>query len=430
MKKTIKIAIIILIIIIMVSLLTACDTSNLPNGPIKWVIEQIFGKSQSNTLSLESVWNKNSAIYNEIWSDVFYVSPSDVIFQDAKPILNGLGEKVMIFSSGPPLAIQCDLSEVDAVVAFANGLAPGLITYRQLGNTNIVAADFFSLDYIFEGTVIIDNYAYYNANSTCLIRYKGYAEIFEVPNSVTKIGFAAFMESDVNEVVLHNNVTEISHLAFSDCSNLTEIYIYENVEKIGKETFKNCPNLTIYCDAESKPAGWNNGWNPSNRPVIWGGVVIDYTENLVYTLINNGTEYSVSKGSLSSSYYDITIPDTHEGLPVTYIADYGFVGCNMLTNIVIGENIRTIGTAAFYANAKLKNVSIIGQNLETIGGSAFYNTIIETINIPEGVISIGNSAFYNCANLTEIILPESLESLGISVFSSCTILTSEHLGSN
>lgn len=47
---------------------------------------------------------------------------------------------------------------------------------------------------------------------------------------------------------------------------------------------------------------------------------------LSYTLINNDTEYEVSVGSATlDGFTEIIIPETHRGLPVTKIADYGFV---------------------------------------------------------------------------------------------------------
>ena len=38
---------------------------------------------------------------------------------------------------------------------------------------------------------------------------------------------------------------------------------------IGYRAFAYCDSLTIYCEAVTKPAGWDNDWNPNNRPVVW-----------------------------------------------------------------------------------------------------------------------------------------------------------------
>ena len=72
----------------------------------------------------------------------------------------------------------------------------------------------------------------------------------------------------INEV--EYNVTSIGEYAFSRCSSLTSITIPNSVTSIGMFAFYGCSSLTIYCEATSKPSGWNDYWNDSNRPVYWG----------------------------------------------------------------------------------------------------------------------------------------------------------------
>lgn len=49
---------------------------------------------------------------------------------------------------------------------------------------------------------------------------------------------------------------------------------------------------------------------------------------------------------------------------------------------------------------------------------------VDKIIIPDGIISIGDSAFENCENLTSISIPDSINSIGDSVFSGCRNLMS------
>ena len=67
-----------------------------------------------------------------------------------------------------------------------------------------------------------------------------------------------------------SSATDLGAYAFYGCSNLSSIVIPASVEKIGKHAFGACSNLTIYCEAESKPEGWDEDWNSSNCTVIWG----------------------------------------------------------------------------------------------------------------------------------------------------------------
>ena len=66
------------------------------------------------------------------------------------------------------------------------------------------------------------------------------------------------------------NVTTIGKEVFDNCYNMIAIIIPEEVTTIGDNAFRNCSKLSIYVEVESKPDGWSNSWNVSNRPVTWG----------------------------------------------------------------------------------------------------------------------------------------------------------------
>ena len=89
--------------------------------------------------------------------------------------------------------------------------------------------------------------------------------------SVTSIGEGAFMYCpSLTSITIPNSVTSIGDNAFRSCTNLTSITIPNSVTRIGAYAFYDCNSLTIYCEAQSKPLGWNSNWNPDNSPVVWG----------------------------------------------------------------------------------------------------------------------------------------------------------------
>lgn len=114
---------------------------------------------------------------------------------------------------------------------------------------------------------------------------------------------------DLRKVIIPNSITSIGFASFGNCSSLTRIFIPSSVTSISDGAFIGCSNLTIYCEAPSKPDGWDASWNSSNRPVVWG-VVTDFIEvNKKLAEIGDsgssgGATLSMPRIKLASWYYD------------------------------------------------------------------------------------------------------------------------------
>ena len=210
-----------------------------------------------------------------------------------------------------------------------------------------------------------------------------------IPNSATTIGSSAFSGcSNLITVTISENsqLTSIGSYAFNGCSSLTSIYIPISVTSIGSYAFYNCSNLTIYCEASFRPIGWNSYWNYSNRPEVWSS----NGEHGEY----NGFTYGVSIDSEGNPYITIT----------------GYNGSN--TDVVMPEYIEVNGEQIV---------------IKEISNTAFRNnTKITSINIPDGVTSIGYRAFYGCSNLKKVSISENsqLTTIGDYAFYNCSSLTS------
>ena len=197
-----------------------------------------------------------------------------------------------------------------------------------------------------------------------------------VTYSVTSIGSSAFYEcSSLTSVTIPNSVTSIGNYAFKFCTGLTSITIPNSVTSIGENAFNFCTGLT-----------------------------------------------------------SITIPNS-----VTSIGSYAFEYCYSLTSVTIGNSVTSIGGSAFYYCSSLTKVIVSDIaawcGISFSGGFAnpleyahhLYsdeNTEITNLVIPDGVTSIGGSAFYYCSGLTSITIPNSVTSIGESAFSACSGLTS------
>lgn len=87
--------------------------------------------------------------------------------------------------------------------------------------------------------------------------------------------------------------------------------------------------------------------------------------------------------------------------------------------VIIPDSVIKIGERAF-ENSSVKEVSFSGKNLRSIEGYAF-NLCQELhhLQIPDGVIQIGDHAFSNCSELHYISLPDSLVDVGEEILVGC-----------
>ena len=94
-----------------------------------------------------------------------------------------------------------------------------------------------------------------------------------------------------------------------------------------------------------------------------------------------------------------------------------------IQTVQIGDGITSIGEQAFYCLNNLTGVTL-PESVTSIGYQAFYSCgSLTSINIPESVTKIGKGAFSYCSSLTGITIPKGMKIIGANVFSSCRSLT-------
>ena len=112
---------------------------------------------------------------------------------------------------------------------------------------------------------------------------------------------------------------------------------------------------------------------------------------------------------------EVTIdPSVEEILGNAFNGDIG------LRSIHIPGTVKYIGVHGVPSNAFAGAVNLetvtIGNGVLEIGDSAFYNTAITSIVIPGSVTTIHGNAFFNLSRLTSVTLNEGLETLAWNVF--------------
>ncbi|MBD5583507.1 MAG: leucine-rich repeat protein [Clostridia bacterium] len=91
-----------------------------------------------------------------------------------------------------------------------------------------------------------------------------------------------------------------------------------------------------------------------------------------------------------------------------------------------GNTVVSIGVSAFAKNKKISHV-YIPEGIVSIGNSAFSDTDVKEVELPDSLKTIGYSVFENCKNLNKINLPDGLESINVVAFSFCESLQSLHI---
>ena len=114
---------------------------------------------------------------------------------------------------------------------------------------------------------------------------------------------------------------------------------------------------------------------------------------------------------------------------VTTMSGTVFQGCNFLSNVTIGKNLKTISNETFKNLERLTTI-IIPEDaaLTTIGKQAFVNSGIRTITLPKSLTIIDDDAFAGCNSLTQIKIPDSVTSIGVGAFQYCSALARVTMG--
>ena len=85
-----------------------------------------------------------------------------------------------------------------------------------------------------------------------------------------------------------------------------------------------------------------------------------------------------------------------------------------------------IKSYAFKNAINLRNLRF-NNNIKLIGMNSFENSGLETIEIPNSVIEIGNNAFSNCLHLEKGVLGNGIKSIKNETFSSCIKISSIYI---
>lgn len=161
------------------------------------------------------------------------------------------------------------------------------------------------------GVVKIGDVAFMECRNLTSVRF---------PNSVTTIGWGAFLSSGLTNIIIPDGVTEIEQMTFEYCNNLTDVTLPDNLQKINSSAFYCCKNLSK----------------------------IKLPDSL--------TEIQYGAFGDCISLTNVEIPKG-----VIEIGEYAFSRCNKLKNIVFHENVKNIGKGAIRGCDSLESVTMLNK---------------------------------------------------------------------
>ena len=90
-----------------------------------------------------------------------------------------------------------------------------------------------------------------------------------------------------------------------------------------------------------------------------------------------------------------------------------------ILSVEIGEGITSVGNYAFFSCDNLLSVSLPSTLVRTGTDSFSYCKVLTSVEFPDGMQELGNDSFFRCENLTRVVLPDSVTTIGRASFEEC-----------
>lgn len=194
-------------------------------------------------------------------------------------------------------------------------------------------------------------------------------QTLELPNSVTTIEKRAFVDGKLTTVKIGTSLKTINSSTFA--SNQISTIDFSNVETIGEQAFigNNLGELTL---PNALTTIGNSAFSNSNIHTIhWGNSI-----------------KNIGSGAFSSNQIKkLTVTAEKIG--------YAAFGCNPLEEVTLADSVKAVEANAFMGdnnNPTLKKIDL-GQGVESIGNTAFSNGLVESLQLPASLKTVGSGAF-------------------------------------
>ncbi len=209
----------------------------------------------------------------------------------------------------------------------------------------------------------------------------------------------------------------IDSYAFNNNSQLKYIYIPEHTSVILDNAFMGCDKLTIFLHPNVDDTLWGPNWNPDNLIIEARAIGFGVYNDLVYE-IDQSFGVVILGLIYDSDITDLVIPSEIESTPVTYIYIDAFNSTD-IESVYIPNTVVSILDGAFQNCFNLERVIFeSGSSMSEIDADAFHSCIhLTQINLEDclNLTVIDVRAFYSC-DLSQVIIPMQVSSIGEYAF--------------
>lgn len=260
-----------------------------------------------------------------------------------------------------------------------------------------------------EGAVYADKVLYAYKGAPTLEEYD-----FVIKEGTVTVSAGAFESKPIFSVAFPDSMKYIGKDAFYFCLNLKNIAFTEagNLEYIGDRAFFSCVSLQHFDLPQNVKIIGDSAFNACSKiGRVDFPASVEFIGLGAYSYIS---KYSVAEDNkcYSSDKYGVVF---NKDKTVLYFAP------NISGAYNAPSGVRELADHAFYGNT-ISEVTF-PSSLVTLGEKTFYQSSIKKVNFSTGLTMIGDGMFGNCLQLKEFTVPDCIETIGFSAFFNCNNLT-------
>lgn len=230
-------------------------------------------------------------------------------------------------------------------------------------------------------------------------------EIWISENVKIVAGAAFYGNTEITEIHMPQDVSWIGRAAFKGCKNLQKVFFPSDIQNLEAEVFSGCISLkeVILSDKEENPI-----WNSIGEKAFY------QCRNLKNLCLYYAK--SIEKEALAGC----SILEICEVNSELWAGERAFEETKFLEG---GKNGLSIVGNLVVSGSECKGRIYIPEFIKRIAPYAFAgNRNIKEIVFSEGLLEIGEGAFFACNMLCQIEFPKSLRKIGARAFEKCSSL--------